>query len=164
MKGKNGLTDRVINKIQQYFRKSLVENSTANLMQRSIWSTFLHLTSTDSNPKHSWCDSNWCWYLQWQENADMEEQEFIEKQKKEYEECRKNSSKNAQAFFSSTPSTGKKFKPTEEYPGHDSMKVRIPFSEGTIEYDRVKAVYVKMTDMDFLKRCEGKFTQNPNIY
>ena len=42
------------------------------------------------------------------------------------------------------------------------MKVRIPFEEGSIEYSRVKAVYVKMTDLGLLRRCEGKFTQNAN--
>ena len=57
---------------------------------------------------------------------------------------------------------GKLFVPEVEYPGHDKMRVKIPFAKGSIEYNRIKAVYKKITDLSLLERCEGKVTQNPN--
>ena len=63
MKGKNGITDSDIDAHQRYYKINIRSHSTAQAMNKAIWGTFLHLTSTDAKPQHHWCELQNCWYL-----------------------------------------------------------------------------------------------------
>ena len=65
MKGIHGLTDSDIDAHQRYYKINIRSHSTAQAMNKAIWGTFLHLTSTDEKPRHHWCEHD-CWYLKYQ--------------------------------------------------------------------------------------------------
>jgi len=70
IKGKGGLTNDLISKIQTYYSKSIRSNK-GNLdeMRRSCWAILEHLSATDSNPTHNNCPkgiSSWCKYQKYE--------------------------------------------------------------------------------------------------
>ena len=50
------LTDKVINKLQKYYRLAITRHQdNVNEMYKEIWATLHHLSSTDENPNHGNC-------------------------------------------------------------------------------------------------------------
>ena len=148
MKGKNGITDSDIDAHQRYYKINIRSHSTAQAMNKAIWGTFLHLTSTDEKPRHHWCELQKCWYLKYQK----EKQEA----KKKWDEDHLNSN----AFYPKR--FDEDFYDKKIFPGHVSMKRRIKFEEGSEPWRRIKNVYTRLSNIDLLKRCEEKFTTNQN--
>ena len=147
MKGKNGLTDSDIDAHQRYYKISLRSHSTAQEMNKAIWGTFLHFTSTDDVPRHIFCNIKWCWFLKYEKDKE-------EAEKKWDEDCAK----------SDNPFYSKKFDEKayhrKNFLGHENVKRRIKFEEGSEPYKRIRYVYTRLSNNQILERCEDKFTQN----
>ncbi|KAK8372313.1 hypothetical protein O3P69_019807 [Scylla paramamosain] len=65
--GKNKLTDKVIDRLQHYFKISIKRkaNTTEGEMRDEIMSSFYHCTSTDDNHHHDLCpkgEDSWCFF------------------------------------------------------------------------------------------------------
>ena len=81
----------------------------------------------------------------------------------EYLESRTKASGKSNSFYSADPPKPKQFDPSViKYPGHKLMNFRLDFEEGSIPYEKVKAVFDRLSNLELLKRCEEKLTQNPN--
>ena len=162
MKGKNGLRDIDIACHQKYYKIAIRSNFTVKDMKNSIEATWDHFTSTDVKPKHEKCNVNWCWFRKYEKEVAEERKEFEEKKdarEKEYEE---NAAKKSKGFYSVKAPKHPAFVTTVKYAGHDSMNSRIKFEEDSVPYKKIRAIYAKLSRTELLKRCEDKFTQNPN--
>lgn len=64
LKGKGGLTDKVITKLQSYYSKAIRDNiGDLKKMKEAVWSTYLHHSDPDKKNAHKFCPSNsWCYY------------------------------------------------------------------------------------------------------
>ncbi|XP_063873641.1 uncharacterized protein LOC135107567 [Scylla paramamosain] len=65
--GQNKLTDKVITRLQFYFRRGITRkvDMTEEEMRNDIMSSFEHCSSSDTNPKHHLCpksSDSWCFY------------------------------------------------------------------------------------------------------
>ncbi|KAK3883276.1 hypothetical protein Pcinc_012405 [Petrolisthes cinctipes] len=65
--GQKKLTDKVITRLQFYFRRSITRkvNTSEEEMRNDIMSSFEHCSSSDANPKHHLCpksSESWCFY------------------------------------------------------------------------------------------------------
>lgn len=61
------LTENVINNLQRYFGKAIWDNINTDVstMEKAVWTSYLHSTSTDELPRHHYCpdgDDSWCFY------------------------------------------------------------------------------------------------------
>jgi hypothetical protein len=65
-KGKGALTDKKIKKLANYYGKAIRCNAPdIKKMKRGIYASIMHCSSTDTNPKHEWCDhgpNSWCFF------------------------------------------------------------------------------------------------------
>lgn len=61
MKGAGRLTDSLIDKMQDYYGKS-IRNDCNDLeeMTNAVWVIWFHRNSTDENPGHNYCGKSWC--------------------------------------------------------------------------------------------------------
>lgn len=64
--GRNRLTDKEINKLQEYYGLAIVRGgSNLEEMKKNVWATYFHKLSDDDNPQHGLCPSgtdSWCGY------------------------------------------------------------------------------------------------------
>ena len=64
--GKGKLTNALIDKLQTYYGLAIKRNpGEVDQMYSSIWATFLHMSSTDEDPRHKHCpqgEDSWCFY------------------------------------------------------------------------------------------------------
>ena len=151
MGGKGQLTKLMIKKLPEYYRIAIKYNDTIEGMQKAIWATFLHMTSTDENPKHHYCTERWCNYKKWEAKIKKERKEFFEKQKSEDSSKCGFYSQKQQVFVPSCPA-----------PAMASFKLYLNFKEGTVKYKLLEDLYTTLSDADLLTRCLGHKTQNPN--
>jgi len=60
------LTNKLMIKLSTYYRLAILRNSDSlEEMNKAVWATFFHLSSTDKNPQHSYCPqglTSWCEY------------------------------------------------------------------------------------------------------
>ncbi|GFS25936.1 hypothetical protein ElyMa_001700700 [Elysia marginata] len=60
------LTDAAIKKLTTYYGRAILCSDTVEDMQRAIWATLHHCSSTDDNPRHQFCpvgENSWCFFL-----------------------------------------------------------------------------------------------------
>jgi len=148
MKGIYGLTDSDVDAHQRYYKINIRSHSTAQAMNKAIWGTFLHLTSTDEKPRHHWCEFD-CWYLKYQKEKQEAKTKWDEDQ-----------ILNSNDFYRkkfNEDSYDKKY-----FQGHEKMKRRVKFEEDSIPWRRIKNVYTRLSNLDLLKKFEQKFTTNQN--
>lgn len=131
-------------------------------MAKAGQATRLHMSSTDENPMHWWCDKEWCFYLNWKSRREIAEKQHNEKEDAKEEEYKKNAATNSKGFYSKQPPKRKTFVFNEKCPGHDQMKHKLRLEKDSIEERRVKAVFDRLTKIDLLRKCEGHHTQNAN--
>ncbi|CAF3322491.1 unnamed protein product [Rotaria socialis] len=71
--GKGRMTDAHAIKFKIYFAKAIRESKTdLDKLYKKSWAIFNHHYSTDREPMHDWCDSQWCKYLQ----ADLKGEQY----------------------------------------------------------------------------------------
>ncbi|KAK3896284.1 hypothetical protein Pcinc_000028 [Petrolisthes cinctipes] len=127
-------------------------------MKKAIWATFYHCTSTDSQPRHNLCphgEKSWCF---WNRAIALQEKEREENDRlqREKEEALGESSASCVSFY------GKRKKPKTSFKMPSLKDMKIFFSLEKSDLDKVKQLYIRLTDEDLLKRClQGKM-QNLN--
>ena len=65
--GKKGLPDSVIDKLASYYGQNIRKfppTGTVEDLRNSILSSYYHATSTDAEPRHTHCDTSFCWVKQ----------------------------------------------------------------------------------------------------
>ena len=65
--GRGKLTDTTIHNLGRYFNKAIRDNKSGTVeeMRRACMSGFMHVSSSNENPKHEYCPSgedSWCFY------------------------------------------------------------------------------------------------------
>ena len=65
--GKGKLTDTTIDNLGRYFGEAIRDNKSGTIEERrrACNSGFMHVSSSDENPKHEYClsgDDSWCFY------------------------------------------------------------------------------------------------------
>ena len=62
--GKGRLTDKKIDKLQDYYGIAIRDNKNDLVsMREAIWAIYFHYHSTDAILQHSFCNIRWCKYL-----------------------------------------------------------------------------------------------------
>ncbi|CAF1299790.1 unnamed protein product [Adineta steineri] len=62
--GKGRMTTQIMISFKQYYRQAIVRNKTnLNEMVRSVWAIWKHKASSNKEPHHEWCSSEYCGYL-----------------------------------------------------------------------------------------------------
>lgn len=63
--GKGRLTDKVIDKIAEYYGKAIRSSTTIEEMKKKVWATYHHMSATDKKPSYQFCpkgSDSWCTY------------------------------------------------------------------------------------------------------
>jgi hypothetical protein len=71
--GRNKLTDKKIDQLQQFYGNAIRENKN-NLaeMRKAVWAVYFHYASSDDEPCHGLCSISWCKYKQAERDGQLE--------------------------------------------------------------------------------------------
>ena len=154
MGGKNRLTQKKIPHLERWYSNAIRSYNTVEGMQKAIMATFYHLTSTDEHPDHHLCDIKWCFYKQ-------KQQEYEDKIKEWQDQVKKlKANPKRSKFYSIEQLCPKPEKPNISHEAN--FRISIKFPRHSTEWEKLKKVYEDLSNEELLKRCEKKFTQNPN--